>query len=443
MIDRPRPQPEFRGSWLAAARAVWIAFFTLATLALVAAAPARWMQLTHLPPLTLAHLNAIGWTVTGYAIYSVTTEVIFTASYLIVGLIIFLRRSHERMALFTSLMLVAFGVGNGTITSLLLSLASYQFGNAAISFFGFAAWASFTQFPYLFPSGRYIPSWTRIPALIWFLICIPWNFMSGSALDPLTWSPAVFGPLIFALWVSWLFSQVYRYRRVSNPVERQQTKWVIYALAAAISVVLVLGSYFFIADADLIYNFFLQAGVPPTMEAFVFLLIYQGAARFSFLLLPLGFAFSILRYRLWDIDLIIRRTLVYAALTALLALVYFGGVTLVGGVLSAISGQQSVIGIVISTLAIAAMFSPLRRRVQDFIDRRFYRRKYDAEKALAGFAASARDEVDAGRLTSTLVGVVEETVQPVYVSIWVKDSKAIRHEREVLSDLPVLQRGKE
>jgi hypothetical protein len=149
-------------------------------------------------------------------------------------------------------------------------------------------------------------------------------------------------------------------------------------------------------------------------------LILQGAVRFSFLLLPLGFAFSILRYRLWDIDVFIRKSLVYGILTILLALVYFGGVTLVQGLLSAVSGQQSAIGIVISTLMIAALFSPLRRRVQDFIDRRFFRRKYDAERALAAFARTARDEVDAGRLTETLVGVVRETIQPESIWLWLK-----------------------
>jgi hypothetical protein len=107
-------------------------------------------------------------------------------------------------------------------------------------------------------------------------------------------------------------------------------------------------------------------------------------------------------------------------LTILLALVYFGGVTLVQGLLSAVSGQQSAIGIVISTLMIAALFSPLRRRVQDFIDRRFFRRKYDAERALAAFARTARDEVDAGRLTETLVGVVRETIQPESIWLWLK-----------------------
>jgi hypothetical protein len=137
-------------------------------------------------------------------------------------------------------------------------------------------------------------------------------------------------------------------------------------------------------------------------------------------LLPLSVALSILRYRLWDIDLLIRRTLVYGVLTALLALLYFGLVVLLEGVLRSLVGSSGQVATVISTLAIAALFNPLRRRIQDFIDRRFYRRKYDAEQALAAFAAAARNETDLEQLSRRLTSAIQETLQPEQVSLWIK-----------------------
>jgi hypothetical protein len=130
---------------------------------------------------------------------------------------------------------------------------------------------------------------------------------------------------------------------------------------------------------------------------------------------------AILRYRLWDIDLIIRRTLIYSGLTAVLGLAYLGIVLVLQGVFQAVTGEgQSPLVVVLSTLAIAALFGPVRGRVQAGIDRRFYRRKYDAARTLAGFAATARDETDLGRLSQQLTGVVGETMQPDRVVLWLR-----------------------
>jgi hypothetical protein len=188
-----------------------------------------------------------------------------------------------------------------------------------------------------------------------------------------------------------------RFRRSRGDV-RQQLKWFAYAVGVMIVVFVV---WFSLELAGL---------VPLSALAFTIPLIG----------LPVAVGIAILRYRLYDIDLVINRTLVYGALTVTLAGVYIGSVVLLQGAFRALTGQESQLAVVASTLAIAALFSPLRRRIQAFIDRRFYRRKYDAARILEAFGAKLRDEVDLDQLTDELAGVVRETLQPAYVSLWLR-----------------------
>ena len=143
-------------------------------------------------------------------------------------------------------------------------------------------------------------------------------------------------------------------------------------------------------------------------------------------MLPMAVGIAILKYRLYDIDLLINRTLVYVTLTGILALVYFGGVTATQTLLGTLTDRQELpqLVVVASTLVIAALFNPLRRRIQSFIDRRFYRRKYDARKTLESFSSKLRDETDLGALSDDLVGVVRETMQPAHVSLWLRPETA-------------------
>jgi hypothetical protein len=211
-----------------------------------------------------------------------------------------------------------------------------------------------------------------------------------------------------------LVSLVLRFRR-SRGEERQQIKWVAYA-AALIATYLLVESFF---------NEILDP-ISPILSAFFF-----GS-------LWVAIAVSILKYRLYNIDLLINRTLVYGALTATLALVYFGGVAATQAIFRMLTGQQEQpqLAIVVSTLVIAALFTPLRRRIQAFIDRRFYRRKYDAAKTLEAFSAKLRDETDLDALSDDLVGVVRETMQPAHVSLWLRPDtlrKSSQREKRVAS----------
>jgi hypothetical protein len=154
-----------------------------------------------------------------------------------------------------------------------------------------------------------------------------------------------------------------------------------------------------------------------------------AVAFLAFIGIPVAAGFAIMRYRLYDIDLLINRTLVYVPLTAMLALVYVGGVVGLQSVFRAFTGQESTLAIVASTLAIAALFSSLRQRLQAFVDRRFYRRKYDAAKTLAVFSGRLRDETDLEALSDDLVGVIRDTVQPEHVSLWLRPEAAQKAKR--------------
>jgi hypothetical protein len=198
-------------------------------------------------------------------------------------------------------------------------------------------------------------------------------------------------------------------RRKARGIERQQIKWLLYA-----------GAIFFVGNVLKNTVFSPLGGVSWGLWVDYMLVAVGGLGG------PIAIGVAILRYRLYEIDTLINRTLVYGALTSTLVAVYFGGVATTQAVLRALTGQESQLAIVVSTLLVAALFNPLRRRIQDFIDRRFYRNKYDAAKTLEAFSVKLKDETDLDALSDDLVGVVKESMQPAHVSLWLRPETAPR-----------------
>jgi hypothetical protein len=305
--------------------------------------------------------------------------------------------------------------------ALLTNPGSLPFGHAfaLLSNVGFV-WAIvplFTFMPLLFPNGRppsprwYWVGWLTLVGLL--VLTISGSLVTTIRIGQGQWGYIVENPIGIAsakttlsttadggfllILISMLLSAVsvvLRYRRAAGQ-ERAQIRWFAYA------VTLVVGYIFFTE----IFRVYLSD------LFFVSVLVT----------LPVATALAIFKYRLFDIDLIIRRTMIYGALSLTLGLVFFGGVTLLQQLFGAVTGTEgSPAAIVISTLGIAALFTPLRRRIQHDIDRRFYRKKYNAEQTLAAFASTARDEVELESLAEALLAVVQETMQPGQISLWLR-----------------------
>lgn len=411
-------ETRLRGRWLFLARAGWIVL-TLLILTLSAIALPRLDALAQsicqpgaqclsvqLTQADLRLLHQLGLSPGFLAAYQAGLDVGTVLIYSVLATLIFWRRSQDRMALFCAYMLVL--LGGATYTGLLDYLRPVApTWYWLVGVLELLAQVSFLTFFLLFPTGRFVPRWTRWGVLVAVLLETHYVFLGDlfhsqvDALDSLGFAAFV---------LSLVGLQVYRYRRISTFRERQQTKWVVFGFSIAV------GSF---ALSIITANIFIH---PEVQNSQVLRILTEGTVlSILLLLIPISIAFAILRSHLYDIDTLINRALVYGLLTGLLAAIYAGLIigleSLVGVMVSTGQPAQPVI-IVISTLVIAALFQPLRARLQTIIDRRFYRKKYDAEKLLAAFSTTLRNEVDLNELRDHLLAVVQETMQPTHVSLW-------------------------
>jgi len=357
-------------------------------------------------PAAAAALRRHGLSLAFYGNYYTALAAGFAAVWTALALLLTLRKPNDPLALFTAMTFVTFGC----------SLLGVMNAPAAIG----DTWAPWAQLfnnegflflfilLYVFPSSRFIPSWTRWIAVLLVALEIPSTFAPHSLFNADNW-PGPLPVVPFAvLTFSSIYAQIYRYRRVSGPVERQQTKWVVFGAIAALLL-------FFAINA-------VQTAIPSfDQTGSVAWLIVLTLVIAAFFLIPLSFAIAILRHGLWDIDVLINRTLVYGLLTVTLAVGYLGGVIAAQFILRILTGQSSELAIAVVTLAVAALFNPWRRSLQAFIDRRFYRRKYDSARTLSAFQRTLRDEVELEHLRADLLHIIHETMQPSVVSLWLNE----------------------
>jgi hypothetical protein len=430
----PPATSSLRGRWLLLGRMVWVAVAITVLAIILFSIPSSFEHYQSVcsaasevcseravgqpTPEGVRALREMGLSVRSYALFYVVVEKIFQLVWFAVGAIIFFRRSEDRMALLVSLFLVTFGpvlVIPTAAYTLISSQPAWWLPVRGVEIVGEVCSALFF---FLFPGGRFAPRWTRWLAVAFIAfdlssILFPELYSELYSRSPAleTVSYLVFlGTVVSVVWL-----QVYRYRRVSSETQRQQTKWVVFGLTLGIA-----GTFPSQLPVDLSW---VGGDTPLT------LLLLKMGFLLSFLLIPLSIGVAVLRSHLFDIDVLINRTLVYGSLTATLVALYFVGIVVLQRLFVALTGEKSTLAVVASTLVIAALFTPLRRRIQFFIDRRFYRRKYDARKTLEAFSAQLRDETDLNALSDDLVDVVRETMQPVHVSLWLRPETAPKGER--------------
>ncbi|MEP7356699.1 MAG: hypothetical protein ABI847_05630 [Anaerolineales bacterium] len=410
----PPSRPARRFSWLALARLVWAALaLVIIGLYGLGLADELAQPATLCPAATTAacdeaaaaaQMARLGFPAWYGEFVLVLHDIVIPLGYLGMAVVIFWRARDNWLGVAAPALLAVYALWANT--DVLDKLAVQWGGGPGWGvFFSLLDLLTFGALAFLlltFPDGRFARRWMAAGWVVMTLLLV------------LTVNNRLLGEpdsaIFLLLLIGGLGYQVYRYRRVFAPAQRQQAKWVLIGLAG------------FLANA-VIWFFFVEAAQQSGAAGVGVVAAFTPVNVLLALSLPAALGISILRYRLWDIDVIIRRTLVYSAVTAALAAMYLASVLVLESLLRLITGQgQSQLVTVISTLGIAAVFVPVRAYLQRTIDRRFYRGKYDAARTLSEFSATARDEVELARLTDDLLRVVEQTMQPERVSLWLKSN---------------------
>jgi signal transduction histidine kinase len=410
------PAKPLRGRSLILARAVWIVVAVLAVSFFVAGIPSEFAMFQticqpacttgQLSPAGLHALRDLGLSLDFYAAYAVVLDVVFAAVYGTVAAVIFWRKPADRMALFVSFALLTFGTANfpDTINALATEHSAWWWPVAFLNFLGAA---SFGFFLYLFPDGRFVPRWTRWVAFAWIAWQLPkYWFPSWASSDLNSWP----GWLAVTVWAVALgtvvYAQVFRYRRVSNAVQRQQIKWVVFGISAAVMA--------FLGIAVTLSAF---APTPTSSSTVATILVGYALVYAAMLLIPLSIGVAILRQHLWDIDLIINRTLVYGALTASVILLY---VLVVGGLGGLVQVRGNLAISLLATGLAAVLFQPLRYRLQRGVNHLMYGERDDPYAVLSRLGSRLESTLAPDAMLPAVAKTVRETLRLPYAEIQLK-----------------------
>ncbi len=403
-------------AWLT--RIVWLVLVLPILVLFYSGVPQAQRLLMNVFPETARAMARVGLSARSYATLVVSLDVFMFTLMAISAVLLMLRRSNDRVVVLVSFMLVA--------TGMIYTVPAYE-TNAPVWLLAMLIAVGETcqvMFFFVFPDGRFVPKWSWVIGIVLLL----WR--------PLAWVGYVtnyyasgrtgenYGALrqdllqiliILVLFAIGIASQIYRYRRISSQTQRQQTKWLLFGILIAFSLAV---PY---ALAINVFGLFSRPGDGPLFAR----TLGRTLRQIGFCLIPISLLFSMLRYRLWEVDRLINRALVYSVLIAVSAGLYFGSVFALQQLFRVVTGVRSeLLVIVISTIGIAALFEPLRQFLRLAINRRFFRASYDAQQTTSALTSALQNEVDLDRVKMQLAGAVETTLQPEHMSLWVREDTA-------------------
>ncbi len=406
------------GSWLLVARSVWVSLASLSVGLYITSILVYYLGLHGLRDGVYEHLISTSAPISGYsamvfhyspftgtsATFNIALLAVLAPLWIAVGLVIFWRRSDDWMALFVALFLVLLGT-NFSPTSYVLPIVLGLTSPVGIlsTFVQALVFSCVALFFALFPTGRFVPGWTRWVTLAFLACQLPFSVPSNWPFSMVRWPPLLFASVILGLTLPLVFAQLYRYRSVSTALERQQTKWIVFGMTLG-----------FLADlANLLPAFVIPALRQPGPPHVLYTVFSEGTL-ILFLLVPLAIGFAVLHYRLWDIDVLINRTLVYGLLTACVIGLYILVVALLGTLLSQLGN------LFISLLAtglVAVLFHPLRERLQQAVNRLMFGERDDPYRLLSRLGSRLEATLSADSVLPAIVETVAQALKLPYAAI--------------------------